>query len=658
MKTFLALITLVILSLNSFAASASDVGSPAAQELRSAKKVYFVLASAAGAGRSMAGHSYLRVGFKDLPSNDDLMVEFLADTNDADMSYIRALGFWNNYDRKVTVEKYATVKHSMNIVANRDLTSYELSLSEPQKNELLNLLTKYISSGKMGDYSFLSANCAQAVSSLFQSIGIDLSWPVNIVPFMIPQALREKTLIKNVYRDESLIRQRLLLTLRYKDLISKYLPNHFDKLKSLSFSDRVSAFILLSQSAENADLTEKGKIKSYLYMAILLESKFVRDELLTHVNGQKKFNISRPISTNITLPSSISLPGKMNVGDSTLQYKNGHLEIEYNLSIDGQQAMKFSRTLKDDEVQLRGYDIRVNDVAIGYVVSNEMSKTNVILLSGWHHEEDLAYNKNGTVSVTTLFFSETPKTLETKDLGYLQESNLKNINANRPMCYGLVEFQKRLMEQIIWVPEAQRLSRKENFLLAKDLMNNKVIVVPGFSSPREWTESLDEESLSKFLFSIHKERYAGPMSAMGIYFKRIEITPEDLNFIIKKARQGIYTPVFFKTTSGYGHAILITGISVIKGALVTLKAYDPNVRSTSGGISGFTKDVFTLDMERKTISSFGYGTSELYSIPQDIESEAMIRNLVTDPVSKKLLIGYSGKSGKHSFSLSEIALAF
>lgn len=658
MNTFLTLIAIVFLTFNSFAASVLDVASPSARELKSAKKVYFVLASAVGAGRSMAGHSYLRIGFKDLPSNDDLMVEFLADANDADMSYIRALGFWNSYDRKVTIEKYSTVKSSMNIVTNRDLTSYELSLSEPQKSQLLNLLTKYVSSGKMGEYSFLSENCAQAVSSLFQSIGIALSWPINIVPYMIPQALREKKLIKNVYRDESLARQRLLLALRYQDLINKYLANHLENIKSLSFSDRVSAFILLSQAAESAPLADKGKIKSYLYMAILLESKFVRDELLSHVNGQKKFNISHPIVTNVSLHSNSSLYGKMDISESKLQYRNGKLEIEYSLSIDGQPTVKFLRILKDDEIQLRGYDIRVNDVVIGYVVSDEMSKTNVILIEGWHHEEALAYNKNGTMSVTTLFFSEIRKEQEKKSLGHLQESSLKNINGNRPMCYALVEFQKRLLEQIIWMPEAQRLSKEQNFLLAKDLMNNKVIVVPGFSNAREWTESLDEEILSKFLFSIQKEKFTGFKSAIGIYFKQIEITPEDLNFIVKKARLGIYTPVFFRTTSGYGHAVLITGISSIKGAIVTLKAYDPNVRSSSDGVSGFTKDVFTLDMERKTISSFGYGTSELLSVPQDIVSESMFRELVNSPFSKNLLAAFAKKSGQYSFSLSEIAIAF
>lgn len=55
---------------------------------------------------------------------DPYIVDFI------NMNYLRAMGLWGHYDRKVVVEKYSTVKYAMNLMANRDFIKDFLTQEE------------------------------------------------------------------------------------------------------------------------------------------------------------------------------------------------------------------------------------------------------------------------------------------------------------------------------------------------------------------------------------------------------------------------------------------------------------------------------------------------------------------------------------------------
>lgn len=663
-KIFWILISLFV-SQNAFAEA--DLSA----SLAATKKIYYLLAAPKGSGRSFAGHTYLRLGMQDQPSADDLVIEFVADTPAENLSYLKAFGITDAYDRKVVVEKYRQVQYSMNFLSDRTLTSYELSLSPAQHQALIKKITSVVLAGQMGDYSFLSNNCAAAVSEIFSIVGIDLGWPVRILPTQIPANLEKRNLVRSTSKDLSLTARREALFVQYPLVKNFISPETAKKVTSEDAYKRIASLLLIKKESTNLPSQDRFRVKTYLLSAAFLENKFIREDLIRYFNDTTSFDLDQVLSFQADLRVQIqrafgsngkvaqielihskmrsSADGFILVHSLRLSGRGPNSGIQKNVTLKQQLPLTLFRTGNN-------FEILFKDHLMGHLVSKDVNSDGILLTQGWLQTE--LVESEGRVTLTTFVVREPSRSQIPNQLTFENESSLKNNNPNDPMCFGLVDLQKRLIENIIWRPEQAPLSSKSNFALLKELMKGKILVIPGFSNARDWTSSLPKAEFIKLISQYHRSQYTELGSAVRTYFDQIVINAKNLQFIQQKAQRGIYTPIFFRTSSGIGHAILVTGLHRDSSGKTVLEAYDPNILSQKGSLSGFTKDVFEIDPESGIIKSFMYGASQAYFLNETLSSEYQTREVMMNPSSVKLLMTYSEKIGKFEFDLTDLSTAY
>lgn len=113
----------------------------------------------------------------------------------------------------------------MNNIADRDLTSYEILLTDEQREKFLIELAHLLKEGSMDEYSFFRKNCSEAVSSLLESVGINAGSLRGVIPTSLPKVLEKQGLIGNVTADLSLSGRRVQLTKKYSKTLKKVLSD-------------------------------------------------------------------------------------------------------------------------------------------------------------------------------------------------------------------------------------------------------------------------------------------------------------------------------------------------------------------------------------------------------------------------------------------------
>ena len=284
---------------------------------------------------------------------------------------------------------------------------------------------------------------------------------------------------------------------------------------------------------------------------------------------------------------------------------------------------------------------------VGNIVSDNLNDRNVIITNAWvsdHSYFDKASKEIKVRSKVTIQKNLNDLASNTKVLNESDENILKNNIKNYPMCFALVDLQKKMLENLIFLPEYPALAEDKNFQLFGQLLNDQIVVVPGYNNIREWTASLDKKKLIKLVYTYQKKNYTSISSALNIYTEQISLNKQNLLLLKSLANRKIYTPVFFRTKSKKGHAVLVTNIIEVDEANYLLEVYDPN--------SGFSKDIFRFNSNTNKLSSFLYGEGSAYFLPSNILYNLYKRDLVEDEELNKLMIWAAKKYDTFSFKPS------
>lgn len=628
-------------------------------DLSKVKKIYYLLASAKGFSRSAFGHGYLRLGISEKPTSQDYVIEFVANSTDKDLNYLRAMGIGENYDRVIDVKRYSQVIPEMNNIANRDLESTEILLTDEQRERFLEKLDLYLGMGKMYGYSFFTNNCAEAISELLNESGIEFKGLKTVIPNAIPGLLKKHQIAGETFLDPSLSNRRLNLAKKYETFIIEAIKLNQDNLKiedlySDSIMLRISAFTYLQSSIGQLPPEAAKGVRAYLSSFSFLENRLTRGILIDQLQGNESLPLHKIFETKVKLLRATEVTIKR----SYLSFEDNSLKLKHDLSVitssnpketPRPQMQTISMDLTDYEVKDNG-DLYLENKLLGVIAPASMSSDRMIQTHSWI-AASMKF-ENNILSITSILTAQKPYQTEKRDYNPSLESGIKNIYAEMPMCFGLVELQKKLMERVLFLPDEEKLSDEENLFLLSELVLNKMIVVPGYSNAKDWTLSLPLEEAKKIIYTDHKKKYGTVSGAVGNWFKQKNVTLEVLKTINSLSQKGIHTPVFFRTKSKIGHAILITGMRQASENIYYLEGYDPNFSR------GFSKDLFTFNTTTGKIKSPIYGEDDLKFVPINAESDLFFNDLSLDKNSVFFLKVASKKYKKYSFSISELMSAY
>lgn len=616
------------------------------------KKIYYLLAESKGHSQSSFGHAYLRLGLKDKPSSSDYVIEFVADIQASKLNYAKAMGIGTPYNRAIIIKKYSEIIPEMNYISNRDLTSYEITLNEEEKQQFLSTLSMHLENGKMGHYSFFKRNCAEAIVTLMNDTGITIKGIRKIIPTAFPEILRKINRLGDISIDHSLSNRRILLVKKYQETLKAVLhemgsPLTLSDLSSEDVSLRVSSFYELLENLNKRE--DKKNLKSYLSAFTFLENNLLRQEL------QEKMGEKEQLQSNLSLRTVVIFPGArdIQIGKKEFVIQNNELFIQFEITgkkiIRGNIEIikKINKVkLHDTEIKNQSY-LYYKDQLLGMIVPKTWDKNGFIPTHSWIIAKSSF--KDNQITVDLLISTYRISTNEIKTPGKEHEISLKNSLKDMPMCYGIVDVQKILLERVIFASEKKALTKEANFALFKDLMNGNIIIVPGYSDIQSWTSSLDQKLISQIIYQKHLSQYGTFWNATKVYFKQNDADLESLLALSEMAKKGIYGSIFFKTKNNIGHAILVTGLKRKSADEFYIEAFDPNLPTA------FTKTVFTYNTAKNTIHSFLYGESNIYILTPKVELDFYYNKLINNKESKEFILMISKLTNRYSFSVKELS---
>jgi hypothetical protein len=649
---------IIILLVTSFAAQASEV------DLSRVKKVYYLLASSKGMTRSAFGHGYLRLGESEKPSSRDYVIEFVADVPEDELSIVRAIGIGENYQRSVVMKRYSQIMPQMNNIADRDLTSYEILLSDDQREKFLAELTRYLEEGSMDNYSFFRKNCSEAVSSLLRVVGVNAGRLRGLIPTALPKVLEKQGLIGSVTADLSLSGRRVQLTEKYSETLKKVLSDLVFDLKDLSSSDlqmRLSAFAALAEESFKLRGDELRILKTYLSSVSFLENRVTRNMLIDKLTGEESFKLQEVVSQDQYVNSSFtqfSVTQSVKVSEVNFQYDGSDVWIKFTILIRGNNPKEATKSkyryikIKLDNIEFRDSDVYLKGKFIGILAPESINENRIIATHAWISDLSDYNKKTRTLRLKAVVTSQELFDFDKKKALKKNEATLKNNIPEMPMCFGLVDLQKNLLEKVIFQRDRRALSAEENLFLVSELMRGSIVIVPGHENIQEWMSSLNQEKLASLIYSYQLQNYSSVMGAVKTYFKQKSLNLEGIKLIDSMTKKGIQIPIFFETKFKIGHAILVTGITEKGAHEYFIEAYDPNLNS------GFTKDIFIYNTQTEQLTSFLYGTNTAYFLRPNSGEDFFSRDMSLDKDMKNYLIYASEKLNKYTFSINEILMGY
>ncbi|MGZ3818747.1 MAG: lipoprotein N-acyltransferase Lnb domain-containing protein [Bdellovibrio sp.] len=642
---------IVIVQFNVFIVGSTTLAAVSSNQLdpQKIKYVSYMMASPKGQGQSSFGHSYLLFKSDDYVSPTDLAVEFVAAVEPSELNYLRGLGLFP-YDRKVVLENFNIIKKDITIVQNRDLLIYDLKLSKSQKENLINKINQILAAGKLGKYSFMSSNCAEAVSGILRDVGINVTGLTAKVPTWLQMKLEEKGLIAKTTTFQSVDNSRLSAVIKYKSsLNSIHIPKYYRKLGDMFAQADLNQQILnllfakqnmqISQQPDNVD----AFVNSYwLTLSSVLKKQF-------------KNMIAVPLG-------SVRLNPHISDGRSFSSFRIRSSEFDC------------SETTCDLKVFLARNDEKNDDLSFRFPVTSLTVKGNEIyfgeLLIGVRLGAKTILEKNPSVifAATPVVSKYSDNGQYIADLGIIIEKNLSdsfkkkeiiwnqqiiwqtNTDPQYPMCFTILHLQQSLFERAIFAPNLTQATQTESIQILKGLLSGRIAVVPGYKNATEFTKTISHEVFVKEFFPIQQQQYNGILNGMSEWFKVESLTPESLKAMaVLTHNLNISVPVIFrranKSNESISHSVLITDMRD-EGDHYSLSGYDPNFSHTD---QFGTIDKATLVMTTKT-----YGEVNLYLDKIRVRESLLNLQIINSNDVKELLIKQASRLKRYVYSPNEI----
>ena len=248
-----------------------------------------VVASSQGLGVSSFGHAFLRIQKKaGTWSSTDYVIEIAAFNGTEDFSIFRGLGFISSYPARMSVLSYARMLDLKTREELRDLDNYVLDLKPEQKEKALAVIERLSDQENVGQYAFITQNCASFISDILSEAGIEYLHGITAnVPSGMPGKLEELGYIKAKFKDRSAGRIRDLLLQKFPqpeitdEQIALIWPSIQKQLGSESMEDRVLGYLKLHYISrlDSSSQELKRQSKSLLRQFIMQESADFRTDL-------------------------------------------------------------------------------------------------------------------------------------------------------------------------------------------------------------------------------------------------------------------------------------------------------------------------------------------------------------------------------------------
>lgn len=639
-----------ILCLSSFSVLSETIN------LNEVESISFLLASAKGLGQSSFGHAYMLFNMKNGNENNFPAVEFYTETDGTISTYFRALGL-GSADRKVSLSTFDKIVHANNMISNRTLFSYELNLDRPIVENIVNRINEIVNSGgKMGKYKFFTSNCASAVIDLFKEAGIPLDGWGQGIPIQVPNVLKKNGLVKKIkiYNSKDVRVKDLILKNKYllDKIQSPFSQNYFEIFSSKENFWKVFGIVYLKEEASNDKLEslnqlEKRKLIKFLNSLTLFENAINRKMILNNHHHLKAHFIS---SVDVTQKVGIvtSMEKITNIESKGIDCQNEKCFILAR----AQSISQKSSIRSQIEIKIKIPNLEIIDNKLIYQGEFELgflSAKNRIVSSSLTPVLHLTRIENKAfIDSGILIDLEQLKINSERIISNQTDINFyKNGMNGFAICAGMTDFQKGLIENTLFDPSRSRLSQTENLKLVQELLDGKIIIIPGFNSALDFTSSLDSNEFSNLILSYHNKHYGNIFSTIGKWFVQSKVDSNTMKIFQIWIKHGVSIPIVFgvENSGNKGHSILITNLQDKLDRWV-ISGYDSNL--------GWDVNLAYIRKTDLKLVTLNYGQGVFYWYGDQNFDKLLDQRVLMSGEFKDMIFMISKYSNKFSFSLSEI----
>ena len=560
------------------------------------QQVAIVIASKKGIGRSSFGHAYLR--FSTDPqrwTDQDLMIEFVANVEREKVKIRKAIGLTLSPYKYQTIEQsYHTVRKEITILEDRDLTTYPLNINQTKVLDLYQLIINNKEKTAVRNYRFATSNCATEIEEFLDLI-IQPRFQVKF--FSKPFALIDR--YQNYIKKEQIINDLSATHLREKltnEVLQEIKIERNDlqgqiiwqMLTSKYYFERLFGFVYLSQVTLMNDENQKLKVFIFQNRFTLLESKSLQNDLLEYAKLSLKKQNNEFVEIVPLFQSEFDYPMENRNVDRTnikfdLQKQIFEIQLLDQLDFSDEQLTTIEIKNVRPDLKVHNYQIQLSNESIATFLKNKLSKNEYLQRNFQTNIARVAVNNNEyllpfiVVEKKSYRFSLkqiNKPTFQGKDLIPLTNFTLNRSFGN---CLSLVLTQKKILENIIFRPNLNQLSVHDNQILFTELMNNQMIIVPGFQDGFTWLSSLPQDWLKSKIDELsYQLNIKGYTTLMKKYFTNVTIDRNNISDINHLLSLGITVPILFKVEGKkMGHSLLIYESTQI-GNDYYFKVYDPN----------------------------------------------------------------------------------
>jgi len=611
---------------------------------KNVKSISYLLASDKGYGRSSFGHAYLRIGLKDQLSQDDITLEFVADVEERNLSYFKAMGAGENYGIRVVKSNYKKIKRTHIMQEDRDLTSYVLDLTREQIVKMVNRINGILLSGANKKYSFFTSNCADIVTDILNS-GLDrpISGIKSVIPNQIPSILQNLKIIKDQVNDDGKTKLRVS---KVNELFPEFLEksnlleekNLKDLLSSASLTDRTRAYYRILLIRENQNLIDSLKITSLVTSMLVFESPAVKSHLIELFSTRKS-----KVQEFSKIRFRFASRKKVRIKRTRFITKGSKVYIE--VVTEQSSERKYSFKLNN----LKYKDGKITNKS-GQVISYKFNKH--LYKDEFYHPSTLIMTsivkEKGINYLTSLLLTE-KDSFRTKTISeYDEEDEIAYRNGDFPnvgmgMCYAHSELSKKLKSNAIYLPNESPLSTDEAIKLVEGVYQDNIVVIPGYKNTNEFTASLPVDRLGNVMMARQMEAYSG-YKRFKAYFGEINVNAKSIYNLENLLNTGVAPIIIFKVRGNIGHSVLVTKVTEEEDYFV-FNIIDPNMT--------YQKGVYKLDKKTSKLDTVFYGKVDARLPSFSIERELEVSNLLMMNNVKDLAIRSAEKLGNYILAPSD-----
>jgi hypothetical protein len=625
----------------------------------------FLLASPRGSGQSSFGHAYLRFNMKVGLESKFPTYEFYAAMESETFfkkmsSYVRAAGIGHT-DRRIAKKTFIAVSQEITVNEDRTLFSYDLKLERSALESVVTKINQLISNGgKMGSYSFLTSNCASAITDIFVEAKIPLEGWGKGIPLKVPSLLKSNGLLAKtkVYRSNSDQRKDLLL--RYRFILDKikspFSLSYFELMLSEKSLLRMFGLKHLKQWSihEKVNALNQNEFKKLTYVLktyLLYENALTRHLFMEFSETLKAVPIHSYEMTERIKQSRFKTV-TVDLARSSIECEK--LECYFKSKLVGQK-----NSIKSDLGHDEKLDIKIK------IPNIEVVNGNLI----YDHEREVGFiSQNGRVVLSGIVpvvnLNKKSGSLF-MDLGMLYDLDQSQFNVPRKiskkddfnfykngvlgfaMCSGMNDLQKKLLVNTLFDPDQQRLSDEQNLNLIDDLMKDKIVVIPGFHSVLEYTSSLNQELFAAKVYSYYLNQYGSISKAVSGWFEQNTVKRDAIPTMIQWLSHGIILKIGYKVANkgNIGHVMLITKLTE-KDDRWIIAGYDSNL--------GYDNNLAYIRKSDMFIVTLNYGSNPFFWYEDENYEQQLDMRSLTSGYYQKFLLKISRSLKKYSFSMSEL----